>query len=53
MGWMIFDRTRDFYIIHFGKYGFSFTSMECNILKEKEGKLVKCVTYEEEVITRG
>ena len=45
--------TRNFFIIYFGKYGFSFTSKECNILKGKEGKLVKLVTYDEEVYTRG
>jgi hypothetical protein len=32
--------TGDFFVIYFGKYGISFTSRQCNILKEKEGKLV-------------
>ena len=35
--WMIFERDKRFFIIYFGKYGFSFTTMECNILKERKG----------------
>ena len=44
--------TGSLYLLYFGKCGFSFTSVEHNVLKGKEGKLVKHVTYEEEVNTR-